>query len=104
MSKIIPFIIGDCLIFLGFLTIIVIKIIIYINLNEVYSDYTIGMTKNWMNSPIMDIQTGPYCSPGYSSVDFDNWPGTFRGCYYRFQIFTGTCKSHNKTMGYDTTN
>ena len=101
MSKIIPFIIGDCLIFLGFLTIIVIKIIIYINLNEVYSDYTIGMTKNWMNSPIIDIQTGPYCSPGYSSVGFDNWPGTFRGCYYRFQIFTGTCKSHNITMGYD---
>ena len=97
--KVFFFIIINLLIFVGFLTIFILSISICSKFNGVHSDYTIALSKNWFNSPIIDIKTGPFCPTSYTAVKFDPYQGSVEGCLDGGYIYTGSCTSNNMTDG-----
>ena len=90
--------IGDCLFFVGFLIIFVLNILIQNKLGLADSQYTLFLARNWLNSPILDIQNKANCSIGNSSaLVFDYWPGTVKGCFCSSGVINiGTCPSPSK--------
>ena len=99
--KVFFFIIINLLIFVGFLTIFILSISICSKFNGVHSDYTIALSKNWFNSPIIDIKTGPFCPTYYTAVQFDPYQGSMAGCLDGGYIYTGSCTSNNITDGHE---
>ena len=90
--------IGDCLFFVGFLIIFVLNILIQNKLGLADSQYTLFLARNWLNSPILDIQNKANCSIGNSSaLVFDYWPGTVKGCFCKSSgaINIGFCSKKN---------
>ncbi len=83
----------DIFFFCGFLTIFIINFFIHSKLTGFDSVYTVNLAKNWITSPIIDIQLGNQCSGNYSQLILDTWPGTVRGCICSGVIQIGSCTS-----------
>jgi hypothetical protein len=82
----------DVFIFCGFFIIFFFNFLINGNLDLIdYQTYTSSLTKNWKNTPIIDIQpTMRDCPDNYSFLVYDLWPGTVNGC---------NCKGNKLSIG-----
>ena len=87
---------AEFFLFIGFLIIFIINFLIYSKFNNIDSQYTLILSRNWLNSPIVDIQilSKSNCSYNNTSVAiFDNWPGTVPGCPCNGIMKIGGCTS-----------
>ena len=100
--------IGEFIFFAGFLIVFIFTIIIQTKFDLIDSQYTILLTKNWMTSPIVDIQysgNSTNCSiygDDSSELILDYWPGTIAGCKCKGNVITGSgcSKSCTKVSAY----
>ena len=98
MKKITKFI-GNILFFVGFLILFIISLNIHNKFSNIDSQFTLLLAKNWLDSPIIDIQTRDNCSSNYNTSEaiFDYWAGTVLGCNCSNTIRFGSCSS--KSVG-----
>ena len=94
--------------FVGFLIVFITTIIIQTKFDLIDSQYIILLKKNWMTSPIVDIQNignSSNCSISgdntTSVLIFDYWLGTVAGCTCSGEVNTGSCStSCSKVLPY----
>jgi hypothetical protein len=96
-SKICCFI-SDSIFLAVFITVFIFNMVIYKKLDNSDSIYTVSLAKNWVTTPIVDLQQGPLCTSNYTTLIFDSWPGTTIGHIKDGNLSRGFCSSDNDKL------